>query len=437
MAGERVLDALGKLPTDLGMINARVAEIKPTPSEVGPVYREIYKTSKPGARRLATAYATTLPTIDQHRQVFQSVALSRDAEERRTLIKGYRDAHQDQWIVHAIGQLPAAHGRALMKDYVLSPGGPQGQRGAGGGVELRRQAGRRRSASAGSRLPTASRTTTTRSASSSRTSSTRSRRRSRTSSTRSSTPFESLGDAIGAVITWTVDKLTNLAQALLNAGQTIFDILEAAVAYGYDFVRNMIAAIRNVGKAMFTILEQAVHFVGQALRDVLKAIDNLGQQLGAAALLAGDAGRRHGAKGRRGAARASARPSATCSSRRPQAVAGRAPVGRRGAAGARPADRRAAGLRGELHAEPDARHREGADRAGQGGRRHRPGDHQRRRPPAHRGGPRDRRHRQRLRRPVQPHRERRGGARQGRRPRRCCRSAGRSASSSTSSPRSA
>ena len=123
MAGERVLDALGKLPTDLGVINARVAEIKPTPSEVGPVYREIYKTSKPGARRLATAYATTLPTIDQHRQVFQSVALSRDAEERRTLIKGYRDAHQDQWIVHAIGQLPAAHGRALMKDYVLSPAG--------------------------------------------------------------------------------------------------------------------------------------------------------------------------------------------------------------------------------------------------------------------------------------------------------------------------
>ena len=36
MAGERVLDALGKLPTDLGMINARVVEIKPTPSEVGP-----------------------------------------------------------------------------------------------------------------------------------------------------------------------------------------------------------------------------------------------------------------------------------------------------------------------------------------------------------------------------------------------------------------
>jgi len=54
MAGERVLDALGKLPTDLGVINARVADIKPTPSEVGPVYREIYKTSKPGARRLAT-----------------------------------------------------------------------------------------------------------------------------------------------------------------------------------------------------------------------------------------------------------------------------------------------------------------------------------------------------------------------------------------------
>jgi transcription termination factor NusB len=236
------------------MINARVAEIKPTPSEVGPVYREIYKTSKPGARRLATAYATTLPTIDQHRQVFQSVALSRDAEERRTLIKGYRDAHQDQWIVHAIGQLPAAHGRALMKDYVLSPAGRKDNKAleevwtyvANLGAEIR---------FGGQPAPDGE-------------------------------PdhddavvefiedvvdevkeaienvveavvgaFETLVEAIGAVVSWTVDKLTNLAQALLNANKTIFEILEAAVAYGYDFVRNMIAAIRNVGKAMFTILE--------------------------------------------------------------------------------------------------------------------------------------------------------------------------------------
>ncbi len=47
--------------------------------------------------------------------------------------------------------------------------------------------------------------------------------------------------------------VTVLAQALLNAGQSIFDILAAAVAHGYDFVRNMVAAIRNVAASLPSI----------------------------------------------------------------------------------------------------------------------------------------------------------------------------------------
>jgi hypothetical protein len=68
MAGERVLEALGQVSTDVG------------------------------------AVAESLPRIDHHRQLFQSVALSSDDEQRRTLIKGYRDAGHDRWIVHAIGR---------------------------------------------------------------------------------------------------------------------------------------------------------------------------------------------------------------------------------------------------------------------------------------------------------------------------------------------
>ena len=381
MAGERVLDALGKLPTDLGVINARVAEIKPTPSEVGPVYREIYKTSKPGARRLATAYATTLPTIDQHRQVFQSVALSRDAEERRTLIKGYRDAHQDQWIVHAIGQLPAAHGRALMKDYVLSPAGRKDNAAleevwtyvANLGAEIRFGV---------SRHPTASRTTTTRSSSSSRTSSTRSRRRSRTSSTAVVGRLRDPGrrDRRGRQL----DR-RQAHQPRAGAAQRQPDHLRDPRGRGRLRLRLRAQHDRRDPQRR----EGDVHDprAGGAVRRAGAPRHPEGHRqprsaARSAALVAGEPGRRHGPKGRRGPARDRQDHRQPAPAGGP-GRAGCAPVGRRCAAGARQPDRRPAGLRGELHAEPDARHREGADRAGQGGRRHRPGDHQRRRPPAH------------------------------------------------------
>ena len=39
--------------------------------------------------------------------------------QRRTLIEGYRHAGQARGVVHAIGQLPRAQGRTLMRDLVL------------------------------------------------------------------------------------------------------------------------------------------------------------------------------------------------------------------------------------------------------------------------------------------------------------------------------
>ena len=117
MSAARVLSQLGPLPK-VGQeeLATRLAEAQPTQSDVGPVYRQVFHSSKTQALRLAEAFAATLPDIDHHRQLFQSVAL-RSPAERRTLLDGYRKAGQDRWVVHAIGQLPTAQGRSLMKDF--------------------------------------------------------------------------------------------------------------------------------------------------------------------------------------------------------------------------------------------------------------------------------------------------------------------------------
>jgi hypothetical protein len=123
MSAARKLEQIGPLPKlHAEELEFRVAAAQPNPSEVGPLYKAAYRTSRTQGLRVATALANTLPDIDHHRQLFQAVAL-RPAKERRTLIDGYRKADQDRWVVHAIGELPSAQGRALMKDFVLTEAG--------------------------------------------------------------------------------------------------------------------------------------------------------------------------------------------------------------------------------------------------------------------------------------------------------------------------
>ena len=123
MSAARKLEQIGPLPKlRAEELEFRVGAAQPNPSEVGPLYKAAYRTSRTQGLRVATALAKTLPDIDHHRQLFQAVAL-RPAKERRTLIDGYRKAEQDRWVVHAIGELPSAQGRALMKDFVLTETG--------------------------------------------------------------------------------------------------------------------------------------------------------------------------------------------------------------------------------------------------------------------------------------------------------------------------
>ncbi|MBA3475308.1 MAG: hypothetical protein H0T10_00955 [Actinobacteria bacterium] len=123
MSAARKLEEIGPLPKlSAEELEFRVAAAQPNPSEVGPLYWAAYRTSRTQGLRVATALAKGLPETDHHRQLFQAVAL-RSEKERRTLIDGYRKAEQDRWVVHSVGELPAAQGRALMKDFVLTERG--------------------------------------------------------------------------------------------------------------------------------------------------------------------------------------------------------------------------------------------------------------------------------------------------------------------------
>src|SRR5215207_7599473 len=95
MSAARKLERIGPLPKlAADELEFRVAAAEPNPSEVGPLYRAAYRTSRTQGLRVATALAKTLPDVDHHRQLFQAVAL-RPAKERRTLIDGYRKADQN------------------------------------------------------------------------------------------------------------------------------------------------------------------------------------------------------------------------------------------------------------------------------------------------------------------------------------------------------
>ena len=141
MSAARKLEQIGPLPKlRAEELEFRVGAAQPNPSEVGPLYKAAYRTSRTQGLRVATALAKTLPDIDHHRQLFQAVAL-RPAKERRTLIDGYRKAEQDRWVVHAIGELPVRAGPGADEGLRADRDRQEGHEGAPRGAPLPRGSG--------------------------------------------------------------------------------------------------------------------------------------------------------------------------------------------------------------------------------------------------------------------------------------------------------
>ena len=93
-----------------------------TPAEFAPAFREVAAKNPTQARQLAVAYDRTLDSDDALRQHFDLMARAKPAE-RTLLINAYRSDRRGKRVVQAVGLLPAAHGRVLMRDFLKMKAG--------------------------------------------------------------------------------------------------------------------------------------------------------------------------------------------------------------------------------------------------------------------------------------------------------------------------
>jgi hypothetical protein len=100
----------------------RFKETPPSHAEIGAAFRHTMQHDGTLAVKLAEAYAEGLTSVRDHRAFFQHLAAS-SVEERQAGIQGYRNVGLGSAVVHAVGFLPAAQGRAVMRDFLIRPGG--------------------------------------------------------------------------------------------------------------------------------------------------------------------------------------------------------------------------------------------------------------------------------------------------------------------------
>ena len=246
-----------------------------TPVELAPAFDDAYARSRHRAVALARAYATTLPNADEHRQLFQRAAYMKQ-DERLALIEGYRKAGQGRAVVHAVSQLPRAHGRLIMRDLALKPDGTTDSAAARDVFIWLRDAGAQiRAMQAG--LPPHEHDDAV-------------VEFFEDVADAVSDAVNAVVDAIGAagnafvdaikdIVNWAADAVEDLARALLEAFETLGELLVDVVQAGYEVVRKIIQGLEAIGKAMRDILDAAFTLARDALIIVLRAIDSLGRQL--------------------------------------------------------------------------------------------------------------------------------------------------------------
>ena len=251
----RITERVSNVPIrDLAGFQKGLRELDYTTVELAPAFTDAYARSRHRAVALARAFATTLPGADEHRQLFQRAAYMKP-DERLALIEGYRKAGQGRGVVHAISQLPRAHGRLIMRDFAIRPDGK------GDPAALREVMYWLRDAGAQMR------------------------------GLQAGVPpdpdtddavvdfFEDVADAIsdavnavvdaiGAagsafvdaikdVVNWAAEEIASLARALVDAFETLGELLAQVVEAGYEVIRKIIQGLEAIGKAMREILEAA------------------------------------------------------------------------------------------------------------------------------------------------------------------------------------
>jgi hypothetical protein len=103
--------------------------MKVSPAEFPAAFRTLAAKNPTQARKLAIAFDDTLESDDALRQHFDFVART-TPKERKLVIDAYRTGGRGARVVQAVGAMPAAHGRVLMKEFLVKAGGAVDRTGA-------------------------------------------------------------------------------------------------------------------------------------------------------------------------------------------------------------------------------------------------------------------------------------------------------------------
>jgi NTP pyrophosphatase (non-canonical NTP hydrolase) len=234
------------------------------PLELAPAFRHTFRQDRDRAMRLAEAFAVTIKDPSHHRELFQQ-SLQMPAAQRRTLIQGYRHAGQARGVVHAIGQLPRAQGRTLMRDLVLKKDKSVDRHALRDVLFYLRDAGAEIKRLQKGKPPA------------------------RPDTDEAVVDFfedvadeianainsivdavvdavQSLGQALADVVNWVANDVANLLKALIEvAGKSILDLLNAALETGYELVKKIVAGLEDIGQGLFNVLDAAFNLAKDAL----------------------------------------------------------------------------------------------------------------------------------------------------------------------------
>ncbi|HWJ85974.1 MAG TPA: hypothetical protein VNR62_11130, partial [Cellulomonas sp.] len=273
----RITEATGKIPLkDVDAMATGIASSGFKPVELAPALSEAFRKSPNRAVALASAYAKTLPTLEDHRQLFQAAA-KLDVDEHRSLVDGYRKAGQAQAVVHAVGLLPRAEGRTIMADLLHKPDGSIDKAGAKAvGYWLR---------DAGQQLLTAQVPTPSEDHDDALVDFIEDVGDAISDAV--SSVIDAIGDAIEDfvaaiedVVNWIATEVAALARSLVAAFATLGLLFEKVLEAGYEVVRKIIKGLEDIGKSMFQMLDAAFTLVRDSLITILRAMDSLGRTLG-------------------------------------------------------------------------------------------------------------------------------------------------------------
>src|SRR5580693_3030552 len=242
-------------------------------------FAEVRKQGVAKAAAFSVAFADTLQTNDQIGQYFEDVALAQPAD-RVAILDAHKAAGFAEAVVHGVGLVPAAHGRVIMRDFLLRSGqvDPQAMSAVMDWLALAGKSIRER----GIQIPAAD------------------------------APHDGLfddvvdwfEDAAGAVVdatkavvdavvnvaggiveglkqiaNWAADKVRDLVNGLLAAGQSLAQIVSDALQASFDALKKILQGIVDAGRTLVNVFQAIVNFTVQQIGNVVNALLAIGHTL--------------------------------------------------------------------------------------------------------------------------------------------------------------